>query len=306
MLTVDGFEMPEGFKELDLNDFGVVMAPVTSKIALIDADTLAWTSALAAQQEMQVLPDTFYTELELDAIKTNPTFDEESMTYSLIDIDMAMQLAHDKLQRIYELSGCRSCELHFSGGRENFRYMLFSDYKANRTGMKVPDGLYELKLKLCEKYNGVIHTKWEADDYVVFAMEQAPENYVLCAVDKDVINSVVGTHFNYYESGAFNKDMHYVTTEEGTAKLWPYIQCMTGDTSDGIAGVKGIGPKTALKFVNENMTHVELWEGVLSAYKSKDMDESQALLNMRLVNMHQLVNLGTEVGIKLWEPTNEL
>lgn len=296
----------EDFKELDLNEFGVVMAPITSKIALIDADTLAWTSALAAQQEMQVLPDTFYTDIELDAIKTNPTFDEESMTYSLIDIDMAMQLASDKLQRIYELSGCRRCELHFSGGRENFRYMLFSDYKANRTGMKVPDGLYELKLKLCEKYNGVIHTKWEADDYVVFAMEQAPENYVLCAVDKDVINSVVGTHFNYYESGAFNKDMHYITTEEGTAKLWPYVQCMTGDTSDGIAGVKGIGPKTALKFVNENMTHTELWEGVLSAYKSKDMDESQALLNMRLVNMHQLVDLGTGVGIKLWEPTNEL
>lgn len=294
---VEDFEISGDLVDIEITEFGKVMEPLNGKIALIDADTLAWTSALAAQQEMQVLPDTFYTEIELDAIRTNPTFDEESMTYSIIDLDIAMSLAREKLNRIYELSGCRDCELHFSGGRENFRYMIFPNYKANRKGMKVPDGLYELKLRLCKEFNGTIHTKWEADDWVVYA-RKADTKYMLCAVDKDVLNSIAGTHFNYYESGVFNKDMHYIETSDEVAKLWPYLQCITGDSSDGIEGVKGLGPKKALAFIDDTWEHTQLWEGVLKAYKSKGYEIDIAKLNMRLVNMHQII----EGELQLWEP----
>lgn len=296
---VEGFEISGDIVDIEITEFGKVMEPLNGMIALIDADTLAWTSALAAQQEMQVLPDTFYTDIELDAIKTNPTFDEESMTYSIIDLDIAMSLAREKLNRIYELSGCRECEMHFSGGRDNFRYMIFPEYKANRKGMKIPDGLYELKVKLCEEFNGTIHTQWEADDWVVYAIKAFAKKYVLCAVDKDVLNSVVGRHFNYYESGVFGKDMHYIETAPEVAKLWPYLQCITGDTSDGIAGVKGLGPKKALNFINDTWSHKELWEGVIKAYKG---DDTTAKLNMRLVNMHQIV----DGKLQLWEPLDEL
>lgn len=300
------FELEGELQDIDISEFGKVMPAKHNKIALIDADTIAWTSALAAQQEMQVLPNSFYSELELDAIKTNPTFDEESMTYSVIDLSLAMQYAKEKIQRIYDLTGCQECELHFSGGKENFRYMIFPEYKANRKGMKVPDGLYELKLKLCEEFDGTIHTKWEADDVVVFTKKNFEDLYLLCAVDKDVLNSVTGEHFNYYESGAFNKDMHFVTTSEDIARMWPYLQCIMGDTSDGIEGVKGIGPKKALNFINENMTHKELWEGVLTAYRSKGYDDTIAKLTMRLVNMHQLtINDDFEIEVSLWEPEDE-
>lgn len=296
---VEDFEISGDIVDIEITEFGKVMEPINGMIALIDADTLAWTSALAAQQEMQVLPDTFYTDIELDAIKANPTFDEESMTYSIIDLDIAMSLAREKLNRIYELSGCRECEMHFSGGRDNFRYMIFPDYKANRKGMKIPDGLYELKVKLCEEFNGTIHTQWEADDWVVYAIKAFAKKYVLCAVDKDVLNSVAGRHFNYYESGVFGKDMRYIETAPEVAKLWPYLQCITGDTSDGIAGVKGLGPKKALNFINDTWPHKELWEGVIKAYKG---DDTTAKLNMRLVNMHQLV----DGKLQLWEPLDEL
>ena len=300
------FELEGELQDIDISEFGKVMPAKHDRVALIDADTLAWTSALAAQQEMHVLPDSMYSDIERDAIRNNPTFDEESMTYSVIDLDLAMQYAKEKLQRIYDLTGCQKCELHFSGGKENFRYMIFPDYKANRKGMKVPDGLYDLKVKLCEEFNGTIHTKWEADDVVVLIKKNCPESFLLCAVDKDVLNSVEGEHFNYYESGAFNKDMHFITTSEGTARMWPYLQCIMGDSSDGIEGVKGIGPKKALNFVNESMTHLELWQGVLSAYRSKGYDDTIAKLNMRLVNMHQLdINDELEIIVSLWDEPNE-
>ena len=300
---VEDFEIEEGdIVEIELTAFGKVMAPENSLIALIDADTLAWTSALAAQQEHSVMPKEFYSEIEWDAIMTNATYDEESMTYKLIDLELALQYADEKLKRIYELTGCRTCELHFSGGRENFRYLLFPNYKANRKGMAIPDGLGDLKIALCQKYLGFIHTKWEADDFVVYRRKYYPNDYLLCAIDKDVLNSIAGKHFNYYESGVFNKDMHFIETSEGTAKVWPYLQCIMGDSSDGIEGVKGLGPKKAALFVNEEMDEEELWEGVLTAYRSKNMDESMALLNMRLVNMHQLFSVDGEIEIALWGP----
>lgn len=294
---MEDFEINGDLVDINITEFGKVMEPLNGKIALIDADTLAWTSALAAQQEVPVMPREFYSELEWDAIVTNPTYDEESMTYKQIDLDIAMQLAKEKLNRIYELSGCRACEMHFSGGRDNFRYMIFPEYKANRKAMVIPDGLYDLKLKLCEEFNGTIHTQWEADDWVVYAIKKYSEKYVLCAVDKDVLNSVAGRHFNYYESGVFGKDMHYIETAEEIAKVWPYLQCITGDTSDGITGVKGLGPKKAMNFLSYTASHEELWEGVVRAYKG---DEATAKLNMRLVNMHQIV----EGMLCLWEPTN--
>jgi DNA polymerase-1 len=300
---MEDFEIGEGeVVDIELTEFGKVMAPVNDKIALIDADTLAWTSALAAQQEHSVMPMEFYSEMEWDAIITNATYDEESMTYKLIDLELALQYADEKLKRIYELTGCRVCELHFSGGRENFRYLIFPNYKANRKGMAIPDGLGDLKVALCQKYTGFIHTKWEADDFVVYRRKYYPDDYLLCAVDKDVLNSIEGKHFNYYESGVFNKDMKFVETSEGTAKVWPYLQCIMGDSSDGIEGVKGLGPKKAALFVNEEMDEEELWEGVLKAYRSKNMDESTAMLNMRLVNMHQLFSADGEIEIALWGP----
>lgn len=298
---VEDFEISGDLVDIDITEFGKVMEPVNGKIALIDADTLAWTSCLAAQQEVQVLPREFYSDIEYDAIIANPTFDEESMTYKQIDLDIALQMSDDKLKRIYELSGCRDCELHFSGGRDNFRYMIFPEYKANRKTMITPDGLYDLKLKLCEKYNGTIHTQWEADDWVVYAAKVG-HNYMLCAVDKDVLNSLAGRHFNYYESGVFAKDMHYVDITEETAKLWPYLQCITGDSSDGIEGVKGLGPKKAMLFLNDTWSTKELWEGVVKAYASKGLSEELAQLNMRLVNMHQLV----DGKLQLWEPEYEI
>ena len=296
---MEDFEIGEGeLVDIELSEFGRVMEPVNGKIALIDADTLAWTSALAAQQEVSVMPKEFYLDIEWDAIITNPTFDEESMTYKQIDLDIAMSMAEEKLKRIFELSGCRKCELHFSGGKKNFRYMIFPEYKANRKAMLIPDGLYDLKVMLCEKYGGAIHQDWEADDWVVYAIKEHPEKYVLCAVDKDVLNSVAGRHFNYYESGVFGKDMHYIETSSETARLWPYLQCITGDSSDGIEGVKGLGPKKAAAFLNEAWSDEELWEGVLRAYRSKNISEDIALLNMRLVNMHQIV-MGE---LRLWSP----
>ncbi|GAA8157114.1 hypothetical protein HpDR143_01910 [Helicobacter pylori] len=88
------------------------------------------------------------------------------------------------------------------------------------------------------------------------------------------------------------------------AHFFAYYQCVVGDKGDNIKGVKGIGGFNYKDFLNEDAKEHELWEQIIQAFKIKeDLSDSEAkekaLLNMRLVNMHQMTHHGV---IKLWEP----
>jgi len=269
-----------------------------------------------------VLPESFYHPDEWQEILDNPTYDDqEGMMYG-IDMDRAMEHAKDKIDRILDRTGCKDIELHFTTGK-NFRYDLDPKYKANRIGFHVPTGLREMKKLLNDTYAGEIHSKVEADDVVVYKATKWPEKYILAAVDKDVIYSVEGRHFNYYESGHHNIDMKWIEVDAKTVRYFPYVQTIVGDTSDNIIGPKGIGPKTLAKYFNgkalpasikvkkphevipylkDGLTDVELWAAVVKAYKAKGMTEADAFINMNLCNMNLLQDNGE---IKLWRIPNE-
>ena len=501
--------------ELDID--GNVMPEKNDKIALIDADTLAFAACLNVEQEEEVLPKEMYTEMEWEAIINDPQYTTNEMGCEVIytcDVDMAMVKAEEKLQRILDKTGCTDCELHFTSGRNNFRYKVKDDYKANRLGKKAPAGLGALKIKMLEKYRGSISDEWEADDIYVYKLTQdfnlrnaereelklltkkrllgsdngaknthnqstgnrlydiwqnminrcvnnfkhyedimvyTPwvkdfvtfrtwaenngysdtltidridskghyipsnvqfiskedntiksslernkvytfeelkalnilknsypsnpheykgsfkehlvtvygkenarrvsaaiyrnkeffhmtelelitsklsegtkfkynnkyyvvknnkaefyRNFIGVCLDKDCYNSIptndICRQFNYYESQQYNIEMKWVEISEGTARMWPYLQCILGDKTDNIKGCKGIGPKKALKFINEDMTEEELWKGVVKAWESKGMTESEAMVTMNLVNMHLLKEVDGKLKIELWSP----
>ena len=285
--------------DIDIDANGEVMPEKNGKIALIDADTIAYTACLSSEYSVDVLPEDFYSEEEWFDIVNNPNYVEEEGTLYDIDLNEALEKAGDKIQRILDKTGCVKAELHFSGGKDNFRYDIFPAYKANRT-TRTPAGLQEVKELLIEKYDSTLNTKWEADDIVVYLKTKYPDKYILCAIDKDVLNSVPGRNFNYYESAIYNKDMRWVDVDRHTSLVWKYIQTLTGDKIDGIIGLKGIGPKKAEKIIANKMTHRELWEAVLKAYKEKNRSEEDALTNINLVDMHLLTeDSNGELYIKL-------
>jgi 5'-3' exonuclease len=291
--------------DINLDRNGNVLPPKTDKIALIDADTLVYTTCLNVQEEVEVMPKWCYKdEKEYFAAINDPTFDEEKGTYYEIDLYFAEQKLDEKIQRILNLTGCKTCELHFSDGKENFRYKFNPNYKANRKNIRRPAGLIELKMIALSKYNGFVHTKWEADDFVVFKKKENPDKYILVALDKDVLNAIEGKHFNYYENLNYNKKMHWVEVTKEHAIFWPYYQTIIGDKSDNIIGPSGIGPKRAMNFVKEGMTEKELWEGVVRAYKSKGLTEFDAIFNMNLINMNLLAkNNNGDIIVRKWMST---
>jgi len=284
--------------DIDLDIDGKVMPAKNNKVALIDADTVAYTACLNVEVAKDVISEGFYTVEELQAIINDPQYDAaEGLLYETCPIQ-ALAKAEEKLKRIMDKTGCQEVELHFSGGKENFRYTVFPEYKANRTG-RVPTGLHRLKEDLAKKYNGTINTKWEADDMVVYLMGKQPEKYILCAIDKDVLNSVEGKHFNYYESAKFNIEMKWVDVDRHTTLVWRYLQTLMGDKTDGIIGLKGIGPKKAEKILAGCFSHRDLWLAVCNAYESKGRTKDEALVNLNLVDMKLLTETPAGLQIKL-------
>ncbi|WP_418904591.1 5'-3' exonuclease [Helicobacter cetorum] len=208
---------------------------------------------------------------------------------------------------IMRKTNCSKTLFFITRGRESFRYQLCDYYKKKRR--KFDDEfralLKALKIALIEKYplkkgakiQGEHCFEYEADDMISYYKKRNPNHYVIASMDKDVLYSNGGSHFNLKTETFFN-----VSKKE--ACFFAYYQCVVGDKGDNIRGVKGIGEINYKDFLNDQAKEPELWEQTIQAFKNKEKlsDEEakeKALLNMRLVNMHQMIQHGV---IKLWEP----
>lgn len=261
--------------------------PKNDKIALIDADTVAFAACSVCEYQ--------YFDVEAQEEKWD------------INIDDALNHALEKVQQILDSTGCCDAELHFTSGM-NFRYTVDPTYKSNRTKMRRPEGLYEVKVRLLEEYPGSISTEWEADDIVAYKKKAEPDKYIMCAIDKDILYSVPGTHFNYYskleaKSGPIMP--HFVTIDEYSALQYNYKQAIIGDSTDGIKGVPGLGKAKVDKLFRDNMSEEDMWNTVVKAYKDKGMDIIDAMITMQLVSVHQLIEKDGNIVLELFNPNNK-
>ena len=318
--------MIEGAKPILLNGLGVPMEPKNNKTLLIDADTIAYKACVINQEVEQHLSRDFHTDEEWENLITDKSFDEVELTTTTCDLEASLERAVELIDRIKEVTGCDKVELHFTKGKQSFRYFILPDYKANRTNIKPVYGLGETKQALLDLYDGEIHTVAEADEIVVFKAKKQPEKYLLTFVDKDVGLSVEGRHFNCYESHHYNIDMRFVKVTKSQAYLWPYVQCLLGDTSDNIKGPYRVGIKSIPKILGKGkvskadwdlqaaqykdigetkntadvlvcldncditLSKAELWDRVVKTYESKGLTEDDAFVNMNCVNMNCIVD----------------
>jgi 5'-3' exonuclease len=271
----------ENWVDVDLTSYGTLKTPKNDKIALIDADTVVYASCCVFEYE------------------NDDTAEWE------VDIESAMEHAKSRINDILDSTGCKDYELHFTAGRKSFRYEeVDSEYKANRTNVRSVPGLYELKTLLKEENSekSFIWYSWEADDMVVSLKRDNPDKYTLCAVDKDVLYTLEGEHFNYYSSFRFNIPMKFINVDAEQAMKHHYKQCLTGDKGDNVIGLKGIGDKTADKLLKMCSSPEECWKVVEGQY-GRFQRTDDALKNMRLVNMHQLELIDGKYEVKLWSPS---
>jgi len=148
-------------------------------------------------------------------------------------------------------------------------------------------------------YDGVKFRLGQVSYIVVDGKAQQYRGFVLACVDKDLIGSVPGKVFNYYESHKYGIEMKWVETSPKEAYQYKFIQTLMGDSTDNIKGCPGVGKVKANKLINGLMSEADMWSAVLGAFAKKGLTEKEALRDMRLVNMEQVSVMKT---ITLWEP----
>lgn len=160
-------------------------------------------------------------------------------------------------------------------GKGNYRneIAVTAPYKGNRKDVAKPVHYDILREYLQAAWGFEMVTGQEADDAIgIRAYEMDDDDYIIYTIDKD-LDMIKGWHYN------FVKKEKYFVKEEDTLRTF-YKQVLTGDRTDNIVGLKGIGPVKAERILKECVTEEEMYQAVLKAY---DNDTERVLENGRLL-----------------------
>lgn len=202
------------------------------------------------------------------------------------DRDISFMRADIMMNDLMSETGGTSHKVFLSGKRENnFRFKVNSEYKANRVDMVRPIHLEATKEFLVTHWQAQVCQDYEADDGM--GIEQREQGTVICSIDKDLLQ-VPGLHYNFVK-----KITTIITQDEGLKRF--YTQVLTGDRTDNVFGLQGIGPVKAAKLL-EGLLPEEYYNACREAYNDDD----------RLHNNCQLLWVLRE-GNKHWEiPKNHV
>lgn len=156
------------------------------------------------------------------------------------------------------------CTMEFYiGGEGNFRKELatLQPYKGNRSEFAKPTHYDNIRKYLVSKYNATVVFGQETDDAVGIRATELGDKCVIVTTDKD-LDTIVGWHYNWVK-----KEFYYV--DEVLSYKCFYTQLLTGDTTDNIPGLVGIGPKTAARILAPYTTPKGMWQAVLTEYSTR-------------------------------------
>jgi hypothetical protein len=260
---------------------------MSSYTALIDGDIVLYRCGFAAEHTHYVVfdkdgdPDVPVAHLDSAAAlrawqeeqaivsKTEPHYriererEVEPLSHALANIKSVMA-------GILEATRVADFKLFISGG-ECFRHRIatMKEYKGNRKDTPKPVHLDAMREFLEERYGAEQCIDIEADDALAMAMN---ERTVLCSIDKDLLQ-VPGYHYNWVLDQKI-----LIEPDVGLRKL--YLQVITGDSTDNIPGVRGIGPVKARKLLESvppdkdalMESCIKAWDAYLNSDAPKPME----------------------------------
>ena len=184
----------------------------------------------------------------------------------------------------------------------NFRDDLYPDYKCKRGKWRIENPWVPIIRHWAVSEGIAIFAEdREADDYLRTWAEQCKlsgEKYVIASIDKDLY-CIEGEHYDLKKKSILRMD-------QVSAMRHYYAQLLSGDATDHIPGLPGIGPKKAEKAVLDCITEEECQEVVVSMYLEAYGDEweNQLLSNGKMI--HILKHEYDYFTIKDWPLVQEL
>ena len=182
--------------------------------------------------------------------------------------------------------------------QKNFRHDLYPGYKASRKDREIPEFLpkaYDMINEgVLENMQVVSQQGLEADD-ILGIYQTKFENTCIVTVDKDLL-TIPGKHWNPIKK---TKD----DVSEDWASFYFHRQWLSGDSTDCIPGIPGIGPKKAEKILQEDGPYEVL---VAEAYKAHGLSYDYCVQMGRLVKIltadEATKVTKTKIQYKMWTP----
>lgn len=146
-------------------------------------------------------------------------------------------------------------------GKSNYRYDIAKTvpYKGNRKDAVKPKHYDALREHLVKRHDAILTVGEEADDTVAIESTKLLDECWIVHVDKD-LDQLQGWHYNPV------KDERYYVNEFDAYRSFA-MQLLTGDRTDNIPCLAGIGPKKAEKALKDAKTKEELLQAAWSKYE---------------------------------------
>lgn len=205
-------------------------------------------------------------DLDVYAYRTSVGLDNEPTP------DLAIERCTSLIADTIRDLGVDSYQGFLSPGRSsNFRRLLWPDYKANRTQPN-PRWLQATKDYLVREKGAVQCEFYEADDALGYSQT---EDTIICSIDKDLL-TIPGEHYNFVK-----KERSSVSRYAAEFNFWK--QMITGDRSDNVQGITGLGEVKATRILQQ--VPREEWCGYI-----KDLYDNPT----RFVLSYNLLRIWTE------------
>jgi DNA polymerase I len=252
------------------------------KIILIDGNNIAYRAFFA-------LPPSIATS---SGTLTNAVYGFTTMLIKLID-------EQDPTQII----------TLFDSKKATFRHRIYKDYKAKRKSM--PGELFEQLLLIREvlcafRIPSIEMEDFEADDLIATITRKKYDDFddiLIVSSDKDILQlvdqkvSVLSMKKGITETVLFDREGVKDKFGLEPTKLQEYLS-LTGDASDNIPGVAGIGPKTALTLIKQYGSIEGVYENIESI-KSPKLRENLVREKENAFRSRELIRLIMDVDIEL-------
>ncbi|QTA92006.1 DNA polymerase I [Desulfonema magnum] len=196
--------------------------------------------------------------------------------------------------------------MFFDAKGKTFRHDIYNDYKANRPAMPEDMAVQIPYIReIAQGFNmPVIEMPgYEADDLigtVADMAEKAGFSVVMVTGDKDFLQLVTDAAIIW---DPLKEKINDINTIRETFGVDPQqmtdVMGLSGDTSDNIPGVPGIGQKTALSLIQKFGSMEKLYERISEITKKKQHEnlvkyKDQAFLSRKLVKIDKAVPLAFE------------
>ena len=180
----------------------------------------------------------------------------EPLSHALHNVNMAVQKICDSL-------GINEFDVRmYLSGDSNYRYKIATTkpYKGTRKQAHRPTHEAEIRAHMISTWDTTVAEGIEADDALGIAQCNSTEECCIVSIDKD-LDMIPGFHYNP------SHDLSYDVSEKSAMECFA-TQLLTGDSTDNIPGLSGVGPVAAAKVLG-GLEQGELLDAVARMYASK-------------------------------------